>query len=69
MLFERDILRFMSIVESMKLNVEKPMNFCIDDKSVVDLAKNWSVVGRTRHCEIKDHFLIELKKQKKLKYV
>ena len=40
------------------------MKLHMDNKGAVDLANNWSVGGRTRHCEIKEHFLRELKEQK-----
>ena len=33
----------------------------VDNKGVVDLAKKWSIDGRTKHCEIKDNFLRDLK--------
>ena len=32
-----------------------------DNKGAVDLANNWSVGGRTRHVEVKQNFLRELK--------
>ena len=51
----------MRIFESMKLKVKKPMKLHVDNKGVVDLAKNWSVDDMTRYYEIKDHFLRELK--------
>ena len=35
----------------------------IDNKGAVDLANNWSVGGRTRHVEVKQHFLRDLKEQ------
>ena len=33
----------------------------MDNKGAVDLANNWSVGGRTRHVDVKNHFLRELK--------
>jgi hypothetical protein len=33
----------------------------IDNKGAVDLANNWSVGGRTRHVDVRNHFLRELK--------
>ena len=32
-----------------------------DNKGAVDLANNWSVGGRTRHMDVKQNFLRELK--------
>ena len=35
----------------------------IDNHGAVDLANNWSVGGRTRHIDVKNYFLHELKDQ------
>ena len=47
----------------MGLKVKKPMILHVDNKGAVDLANNWSVGGRTRHVEVKQHFLRDMKKQ------
>ena len=39
------------------------MRLGIDNKGSVDLANNWSIGGRTRHIEVKQHFLRELKEE------
>ena len=33
----------------------------MDNKRAVNLANNWSVGGRTRHMDVRNHFLPELK--------
>ena len=35
----------------------------MDNKGAVDLANNWSVGGRTRHMDVRNFFLRELKDQ------
>ena len=50
----------MRVLESMGLKVKKPMILEIDNKGAVDLSKNWSVSGRTRHDSIRQNFLRKL---------
>ena len=38
-----------------------PMILEVDNKGAVDFANNWSVAGRTRHIEVKQYYLRELK--------
>jgi hypothetical protein len=45
----------------MGLQVEIPMVLEMDNKGAVDLANNWSVGGRTRHVDVRNYFLRELK--------
>jgi len=45
----------------MGLQVELPMVLEMDNKGAVDLANNWSVGGRTRHVDVRNYFLRELK--------
>ena len=59
----QDMLYVMRLLESMDLKVKKPMILHVDNKGAVDLANNWSVGGRTRHVEVKQHFLRDLKEQ------
>jgi len=56
----QDMLFSMRVLESMSLKVKKPMILEIDNKGAVDLSKNWSVNGRTRHDSIRQSFLREL---------
>ena len=57
----QDMLYAMRVMESLGLKVKKPMKLYIDNKGAVDLANNWSVGGRTRHIEVKQYFLRDLK--------
>ena len=57
----QDMLYTMRLLESMGLQVEKPMILEIDNKGAVDIANNWSAGGRTRH--IKMNFLRDLKEE------
>ena len=60
----QDMLFEMRILESMGLKVKKPMILNVDNKGAKDLCDNWSVGGRTRHVEVKQLFLRELKESK-----
>ena len=57
----QDMLYAYRLLESIGLSVELPMLLEIDNKGAVDLANNWSVGGRTRHVDVRNHFLRELK--------
>jgi hypothetical protein len=48
----------------MGLKVKLPMLLEMDNKGAVDLANNWSVGGRTRHVDVRQCFLQELKETK-----
>ena len=45
----------------MGLKVELPMRLIVDNKGAVELANNWSISGRTRHMEVRQYFLRDLK--------
>ena len=57
----QDMLYVYRLLLSMGLTVELPMVLEMDNKGAVDLANNWSVGGRTRHVDVRNHFLRELK--------
>jgi hypothetical protein len=57
----QDMLFVMRVLESIGLRVKKPMILQIDNKGAVDLANNWSIGGRTRHIEVRQYFLRDLK--------
>jgi hypothetical protein len=59
----QDMLFVMRVVESIGLKVKKPMIIEMDNKGAVDLANNWSIGGRTRHVEVRQHFLRDLKEE------
>jgi len=48
----------------MGLKVKLPMILEMDNKGAVDLANNWSIGGRTRHVDVQQCFLRELKESK-----
>jgi len=50
-------------MESLELNVELPMVLEMDNSGTVDISNSWSVGGRTRHVDIRNSFLRELKDQ------
>ena len=41
--------------------MELPILLENDNKGAVDLANNWSLGGQTRHVDVRNHFLWELK--------
>eukprot|EP00957_Ditylum_brightwellii_P011861 893952-Ditylum_brightwellii.AAC.1 len=57
----QNMLFAMRVLNSMQLQVELPMTLFIDNKGAVDFSNNWSIGGRTRHIEVKQYFLRELK--------
>jgi hypothetical protein len=65
----QDMLYCMRLLESIGLQVEKPMILEMDNKGAVDLVNNWSATGHTRHICTKINFLRELKEEGLLKVV
>lgn len=65
----QDMLFVMRVLESMGLQVKKPMILEIDNKGAVDISHNWSVSGRTRHDSIRQSFLRELNEEGIIKLV
>ena len=59
----QDMLFVMRVMESIGLKVRNPMILHMDNKGAKDLINNWSIGGQTRHIEVKQHFLRELKDQ------
>jgi len=57
----QDMLFAMRILNAMQLKVKLPMYLYVDNKGAKELCNNWSVGGRTRHVEVKQYFLRELK--------
>ncbi len=60
----RDMLYVWNVLKSMGLKVKLPMTLEMDNKGAVDLANNWSIGGCTRHVEVQQCFLRELKESK-----
>ena len=59
----QDMLFAMHLLESVGLQVKKPMFLYVDNKGAVDLFNGWGVSGRTRHVAVKLNFLRELKEE------
>ena len=51
------------VMESLELQVELPMVLEMDNSGAVDIANSWSAGGRTRHVDVRNYFLHELKDQ------
>jgi hypothetical protein len=59
----QDMLFTMRVIESLGLQVEKPMIIRVDNEGAHDLAHNWSIRGRTWHIDVRINFLRELKEE------
>ena len=59
----QDMLFVMCVMESIGLKVLKPMILELDNKGAKDLTHNWSVGGRTRHVNVREWFLRDLKEE------
>ena len=57
----QDMMYIWRVMSGMGLQVKMPMTLEIDNKGSVDFCNNWSVAGRTRHIEVKQYFLRDLK--------
>ena len=57
----QDMMFVYHVVVGLELKVKLPMILYCDNNGAVQLANNWSVGGRTRHVDIKQNFLRELK--------
>ncbi len=60
-LVAQDMLYVYRILESLELEVELPMVLEMDNSGAVDIANSWSVGNRTRHVNVRNYFLCELK--------
>ena len=65
----QDMLFIMRLLFSLGLDVQLPMILEVDNKGAVDFINGWSVSGRTRHIEVKQYFLRELKEQGIIKII
>ena len=65
----QDMLLIMRLLFSLGLDVKLPMILEVDNKGAVDFINGWSVSGRTRHIEVKQYFLRELKEHVLLKSI
>ena len=60
----QDMIYAKHVLESLGLQVETPMMLQMDNKGAVDLINSFSVGGRTRHVDVRQCFLRELKEAK-----
>jgi hypothetical protein len=60
----QEMLFVMHVIESLQLKVKKPMKMYCDNKGAVQLTNNWSIGGRTRHVEVRQYFMRDLKELK-----
>ena len=52
-----------NVIDCIGLQVELPMILECDNKGAVDLANNWTAGGRTRHVDVRQNWLRELKEE------
>jgi hypothetical protein len=64
----QDMLYVYQLLLSIGLSVELPMELEMDNQGAIDIANNWSVGGRTRHVDVRHHFLRELKESNLMVY-
>ena len=57
----QDMIFVMRLLESVGLKVKKPMILEVDNEGAKDLTENWSVGGRTRHVDVREYFLRDMK--------
>lgn len=57
----QDMLFVMRVLESIGLRVKKPMILEIDNQGAIDWTNSWSVGGRMRHIDVREHFLRDLR--------
>ena len=57
----QDMMYVRNLLMSLGLQVQVPMVLEMDNKGAVDLANSWSVGGRTRHVDVRIHYVRELK--------
>jgi len=62
----QDMIYGKNLLELVGLKVQLPMVLQMDNKGAVDLINSFSVGGRTRHIDVKQCFLRELKESKQL---
>ena len=53
----------MHVLQSLGLTVNLPMILEVDNQGAIHLANNWSIRGCTRHIDVRQCFLRELKEE------
>lgn len=64
---EMDFVR--QVIESMGFEVKLPMKLYVDNVSAIELAKNYSTSGRTKHIDVRFHYIREMIEQGMLELV
>jgi hypothetical protein len=62
----QDMLYAKNLIKSIGLKVKLPIILEVNNKGAVDIINSFSVGGRTRHIDIRQYFLRELKEAKQL---
>mmetsp|Transcript_19788 Transcript_19788/g.30384 ORF Transcript_19788/g.30384 Transcript_19788/m.30384 type:complete len:328 (+) Transcript_19788:378-1361(+) len=65
----QDMLFVMQVVESIGLKVKKPMKLHMDNKGAIDMVDTWRVGGRTKHIDVRHHFIRDMKELGAIKIV
>jgi hypothetical protein len=65
----QDMLYTKRIIYSLGLQVQLPMILEVDNNGAEDLVYNYSVGGRTRHVEMRQYFLRQLKEENTIKFI
>ena len=61
-----DLVFLLQLLHEIGLNVKLPMTLKVDSKGAKLIGDNWSTQGRTKHIDIRHHFLRELRDKKVL---
>ena len=64
---EMDFVR--QVIESTDFEVKLPMRLYVDNVSAIDLAKNYSTSGRTKHIDVRFHYIREMIEQGMLEII
>ncbi len=59
----QDMLFVWQMMQAMQLRVKLPMILQCDNKGTINLSKNWSTGGRTRHVDVRIYMLRKLNEQ------
>jgi hypothetical protein len=65
----KEILFVIQVLESMQIEVESPVTVRVDNMGAIFMAENSSSSSRTRHIDIKWHFVNDLVSDKKIEIV
>jgi len=60
----QDMLFVYRLMRTLDMKVQLPMILECDNKGTIDLSRNWSVGGRTRHVDVRLYMLRDLNEDK-----